>query len=181
LARITKPVEERRQEIIEAAKSLFVKDGFNNTAVSDIANHINVASGLVYHYFKSKTELLYAVIDELIKEEADIKEKIAAEHKGKVIECLTLLLSQRNARWERFGQLPHSLANDQALMEYAEKRMVSSIESFVVSLIERGNEDGSWDCRHPRETAALILYGINGIQDCPEHIISDILLGVLGK
>jgi len=181
LARITKPVEIRRKEIIEAAKNLFIKEGFDNTAVSDIANHINIASGLVYHYFKSKTELLYAVIDELVKEEADIKKKIVAEHKGKVIECLTLLLSQKNTLVGKYGRLFQSLTSDQALKGYAEKRMISSLESSVVLFIERGNEDGSWNCLYPRETAAFLLFGISGIHDYPEQIVSDIMLRVFGK
>jgi AcrR family transcriptional regulator len=178
---VTKSVEVRRQEIINAAKSLFIKDGFDNTAVSDIANHINVASGLVYHYFKSKTDLLYAVIDEVVKEEAKIKEKIVAEHKGKAIECLMLLFSQKSMLSKKYGQLLNCLTNDQALKEYTEKRMVSSIEAFAVSLIERGNEDGSWDCPNAREMAAFILFGVNGIIDYPESIVSDIVSRVLGK
>ena len=176
MARVTKPVEVRRQEIIEAAKTLFIKEGFDKTNVSDIAKHINVASGLVYHYFKSKNELLYAVIDELVKEAAGIKEKIVAEHNGKIIECLELILSQRDTLSEKYDQLLKSLMNDQALMEYTEKRRISSLEPFVLSCIERGNEDGSWNCLYPHETSAFILYGIHGIHDYPEHIVSDIIL-----
>jgi AcrR family transcriptional regulator len=181
LPRITKPVEIRRKEIINAAKALFIKNGFDNTAVSDIANHINVASGLIYHYFKSKTELLYTVIDELVKEEADIKKKIVAEHKGKVIESLALLLSQKSTLSGKYGHLFQSLLNDVALKEYAEKRMSSSLEPFLVLLIERGNEDGSWNCLYPQETAFFFLYGINGIHGYPKHIVSDIVLRVVGK
>ena len=181
MVRITKPVEVRRQEIIEAAKTLFTKEGFDNTGVSDIAKHVNIASGLVYHYFKSKKELLYAVIDELVKEEADIKEKIVAEHKGKVIECLALLFSQKNTLPEKYGLLFRSLTNDQALKEYAEKRMASSLEPFVVSLFERGNEDGSWNCLYPREKAAFLLHGIDGIHDYPEHVVNDIVLRLVEK
>jgi AcrR family transcriptional regulator len=57
------PVDKRRQ-ILDAAIRVFARQGFHATRVADIADEAGVAYGLVYHYFKSKDE----VLDELFVE-----------------------------------------------------------------------------------------------------------------
>jgi AcrR family transcriptional regulator len=51
------PVDKRRQ-ILDAAIRVFARQGFHATRVSDIADEAGVAYGLVYHYFRSKDEVL---------------------------------------------------------------------------------------------------------------------------
>src|SRR3982750_1370416 len=51
------PVDKRRQ-ILDAAIHVFARQGFHSCRVSDIANEAGVAYGLVYHYFKSKDQVL---------------------------------------------------------------------------------------------------------------------------
>lgn len=58
----------RRTEILNAAMQLFDEQGYGNTSVSQIAAKANISKGLIYHYFKSKLEILKATID--IVEEA---------------------------------------------------------------------------------------------------------------
>ena len=55
--------EQRRQEILYAALELFVKKGYAATKITDIAEHVSMSVGLLFHYFESK-EKLY---EELIK------------------------------------------------------------------------------------------------------------------
>ena len=50
--------ETRRQEILEAALSLFVERGYAETKVTDIATRCGMSVGLMFHYFNSK-ETLY--------------------------------------------------------------------------------------------------------------------------
>jgi TetR/AcrR family transcriptional regulator, fatty acid metabolism regulator protein len=54
-----KPVPpDKRRMILDAAVVAFAKRGFHACRVSDIADEANVAYGLVYHYFRSKDEVL---------------------------------------------------------------------------------------------------------------------------
>lgn len=55
--------EQRRQIIIANALELFVKKGYSETKIGDIAKASNMSVGLMFHYFESK-EQLYA---ELVK------------------------------------------------------------------------------------------------------------------
>jgi TetR/AcrR family fatty acid metabolism transcriptional regulator len=80
---------DKRRLILDAAIRVFARQGFHSTRVSDIADEAGVAYGLVYHYFKSKDEvlnelfserwsLLLAAIDEADREETSAREKLAA-------------------------------------------------------------------------------------------------------
>ncbi|GHT59384.1 TetR family transcriptional regulator [Bacteroidia bacterium] len=162
MPRITKPVEERRQEIIDTAKKLFTENGFDKTQVADISAHMNTAQGLVYHYFKSKTDILYAVIDELAAEQAERVNKILADSSGNALEKLTLLFRSR-PDYECYDKLIPSLKSDKAIIEYCAKKMSVSAKSLLLSLIEQGNADGSWQCEYPQETAVFILSGVTGL------------------
>lgn len=54
--------EQRRTQLIDTALALFAERGIEATRVSDIAEAAGVAQGLLYHYFRSKDELLAAII-----------------------------------------------------------------------------------------------------------------------
>ena len=57
-ARNEKLAAEKRRLILDAAVRVFAQQGFNRCRVSDIADEAGVAYGLVYHYFRSKDEVL---------------------------------------------------------------------------------------------------------------------------
>jgi TetR/AcrR family transcriptional regulator, fatty acid metabolism regulator protein len=52
------PAADRRRQILDAAVRVFARQGFHTCRVSDIADEAGVAYGLVYHYFRSKDEVL---------------------------------------------------------------------------------------------------------------------------
>jgi AcrR family transcriptional regulator len=168
VARITKSAPERRQEIIDTARALFIKDGFDKTQVSDISKKLNVAQGLVYHYFKSKTEILYAVIDELAEEQRRAVEAILNSSKGSAFERLGVLFDS-HPDLDAFDKLIPSIANDSAIVDYCSDKMVVSSMPLLLSLIEQGNADGSWNCEYPKETAAFILQGFRGFVENFSH------------
>src|SRR5215469_9148155 len=51
-----------REHIIEAADRLFYRQGYEHTSFSDIANVVQISRGNFYHHFKTKDEILDAVI-----------------------------------------------------------------------------------------------------------------------
>ena len=60
----TSAVEDKRQQLLWAAVRVFARKGFHASRVGDIAEEAGVAHGLLYHYFKSKDEVLEAVFQE---------------------------------------------------------------------------------------------------------------------
>jgi AcrR family transcriptional regulator len=59
----SRQAERRRAELIDAALRLFAERGFRGTTIADIAEATGTAHGLVYHYFRSKDELLEAILE----------------------------------------------------------------------------------------------------------------------
>ncbi len=60
----TEVAVDKRRQILEAAVRVFARQGFHSTRVSDIADEAGVAYGLVYHYFRSKEEVLNELFSE---------------------------------------------------------------------------------------------------------------------
>jgi AcrR family transcriptional regulator len=51
-------LKEKKQKILDAALQLFVKRGFHGTSTAEIAKTAGVATGTLFHYFKTKEELI---------------------------------------------------------------------------------------------------------------------------
>ena len=56
-----------RTKILEAAFAAISRDGYENASIKDIAAEAGVAQGLVHYYFKSKQQLVLAVLFEVCK------------------------------------------------------------------------------------------------------------------
>ena len=68
----------RRKEIVEAAARLFCQRGYQHTSVRDLAEAVGMQSGSLFYYFKSKEELLVAVMEEGIRRaEAGVEQALA--------------------------------------------------------------------------------------------------------
>jgi TetR/AcrR family fatty acid metabolism transcriptional regulator len=83
------PPADRRRQILDAGIRVFARQGFHSCRVSDIADEAGVAYGLVYHYFKSKDQvmnelfterwsLMLAAIDEVDADSGTGREKLDA-------------------------------------------------------------------------------------------------------
>ncbi len=60
--------EGNRQRIIDAADNLFYRRGYNQTSFQDISDATGIPRGNFYYYFKTKDEILNAVVDARIAE-----------------------------------------------------------------------------------------------------------------
>ncbi len=58
---------ERTKEILKADELIFLRNGFNNSSMDEIADFADIGKGTIYYYFKSKEEIFFI----LIKREAD--------------------------------------------------------------------------------------------------------------
>lgn len=63
------PQAEKRAELINAARELFIQDGYDVTPMNRIAKQAGVTPNTIYWYFKDKDELLLAVLDNLLAEQ----------------------------------------------------------------------------------------------------------------
>src|SRR5258708_16776644 len=63
MARTHKVVEDRRDQIMDAAMRVFAQKGFMKATNKDIAREAGITPGLIYYYFESKEALLKAIIE----------------------------------------------------------------------------------------------------------------------
>jgi TetR/AcrR family transcriptional regulator, transcriptional repressor of aconitase len=76
---------ERRAQIVAAARTCFARSGFHNTTLQDVFAEAGLSAGCVYHYFRSKDELMLTIAEErhegerrLIAEVSETDDPVAA-------------------------------------------------------------------------------------------------------
>jgi AcrR family transcriptional regulator len=57
--------EDRKQQILSAASSVFAEKGYQRATTREIAEKANLSEGLIYTYFESKDHLLLAILEKL--------------------------------------------------------------------------------------------------------------------
>ena len=63
MGRTAKIVEDRRSQILQAALKVFADKGFDLATNKDVARAAGITPGLIYHYFKSKRDLLLKAME----------------------------------------------------------------------------------------------------------------------
>jgi AcrR family transcriptional regulator len=61
-------VRDRREQLIDAAVTVFGERGFHNTTVRDIGRASGLTQGTIYNYVRSKEDILYLVCDRIVDE-----------------------------------------------------------------------------------------------------------------
>jgi TetR/AcrR family transcriptional repressor of nem operon len=80
--------DNNRQRIVEAADQLFYTRGYNQTSFRDISDVTGIPRGNFYYYFKTKDEILGAVVDARLtgfREMLDACEKSSSDPRQKIL------------------------------------------------------------------------------------------------
>lgn len=67
-----------RHEIVEAAAECFMRKGYEKTTIDEIADALGATKGRVYHHFRSKSAIFFAVYREAMRYCFEAAEPIAA-------------------------------------------------------------------------------------------------------
>ena len=102
--RLMKEAEERKKEILDIAEQLFIEKGFDNTSTNDILREIGIARGTLYYYFKSKEEILDAVIDRITNQLVEKSKEIFDQKELSVFQRFTMItftlnIDNKQLRW----------------------------------------------------------------------------------
>ena len=68
--------DERTSQIITAAEDVFSKKGFSEARMDDIAEETGLSKGTLYLYFKSKNDIIIAILDRIFQREFKVIEQI---------------------------------------------------------------------------------------------------------
>jgi AcrR family transcriptional regulator len=94
-----------RDSIVQAADTLFYEQGFDHTSFSNIADTVKISRGNFYHHFKTKDEILAAVIAERLKRTRAMLAQWEADGKSPQdrIQLFVTLLIRNQSRIMRHG------------------------------------------------------------------------------
>ena len=65
-------VQKRKNQIIDAAKEMFIERGYQSTHIGEICDNLDIARGTVYQYFGNKREIVYSILESLEEKIEDI-------------------------------------------------------------------------------------------------------------
>lgn len=68
--------EERRQQILRCARTLFTERGYEGVSIADVAATAGVTSALIHHYFGSKRQLYLAVVRAIVETARDVSTSV---------------------------------------------------------------------------------------------------------
>lgn len=171
--RVVKEAEVRKNEILDVAERLFGTKGFDRTSTNDILNEIGIARGTLYYHFKSKEEILDAMIGRIMKRLIEKAETVAAQKDVPVLQRLTMMMLSLNVSDGSLGQelLKQMHKPQNALMhQKMEKSLLSGINPIITGLIKEGAEQGICQTDYPEEAAEMaFLYTNTVFDDLMEH------------
>ena len=167
MARITKAPEERRLEIIEAAESLFRQFGFASCSVEMIISEIGVAKGTFYYYFKSKEEILGAIVDRTLDRIVAQARQIADDPSLSAMTKMQLLLSDSHVGDEDTSDLAEMmhLPENRELHEISNIQTVLRLSPIFAIIVEQGVQEGVFATERPLETVQFLLTGSQFLLD----------------
>jgi AcrR family transcriptional regulator len=166
MVRTVKKPEERRQEIVATARELFQKKDYENTTMQDIMDALGIAKGTIYHYFKSKEELLEAVVEDAVEEYIAGMEKVLNETEGTGLDKMRALITSGNVE-EQYEKILEHLHRPGNVSMHTQQLAVtlSRLAPLYASAIQQGCDEGIFQTEHPRECAEFLLAGIQFLTD----------------
>jgi TetR/AcrR family transcriptional regulator, fatty acid metabolism regulator protein len=161
-ARSQTAAADKRRLILDAAVRVFARRGFNGCRVSDIADEAGVAYGLVYHYFRSKDE----VLDTLFLERWNVMLEVIRELDARDV-------APREKLYAITSFIVDSYRHDPELMKVIIVEVTRAANSFgqthlakireayelIAVIVERAQAQGIFKTSVTPQFAAMAFYG----------------------
>ncbi|MEZ4517014.1 MAG: TetR/AcrR family transcriptional regulator [Chloroflexota bacterium] len=153
--------EERQEQIVQAATEVFTKKGFNNASMSDIANETGLGKGTLYLYYRSKDDLIIAVLDHIFQrdfleiDELAIAQISAAEGIRRFADIVTADASAMRQlipiTYEFLSLAFRNPVVQQTLQQYFQRYM-----NMLLSIIRHGIQTGEFRPVNAEEVAIAV-------------------------
>jgi len=109
-----------RDQIVEAADRLFYRQGYDRTSFADIADAVRISRGNFYYHFRTKDEILGAVIERRLRNTRRMLEQweIAGRHPADRILSFIHMLVANRADIKRYGCPVGTLCSELAKLDH---------------------------------------------------------------
>jgi len=153
---------DKRRIILDAAVRVFARQGFNGCRVSDIADEAGVAYGLVYHYFRSKDE----VLDTLFLERWNVMLEAIRETDARDIPPREKLYAIASFIVDSYRHDPDLMKViivevTRAANSFAQTHLAKIREAYelIANIVEKAQDEGAFKDTITPQFAALAFYG----------------------
>lgn len=150
--------DERTSQIITAAEDVFTKKGFAEARMDDIAEETGLSKGTLYNYFKSKDDLIIAILDRIFQrefkafEQIDLSTMNATETINLFVDTVAkdikLMLRLMPVAYEFLALAFRNKTVQKALKVYVNRYM-----DILVPIIQSGIDSGEFKEVDPKEVA----------------------------
>jgi AcrR family transcriptional regulator len=166
--------EDKRRLILEAAVRVFARKGYHTCRVGDIAEEAGVAHGLLYHYFRSKEEVLDTVFRETwtdIVEAAHRVEATDESARDRLSGVAKILLRA----WKRDPELVTVVVREGLRSPDLQRRVAEIRQAFeaIERIVVHGQEEGEFRSDVDARLASVVFYG------ALEEILTGWVIGTL--
>ena len=166
--------EDKRRLILDAAVHVFAHKGYHTSRVGDIAEEAGVAHGLLYHYFRSKEELLETIFRETWRDVLDAVravEETDESARDRLAGIAKILLRA----WRRDPDLVRVLVREVTRSSHLQERIDEIDAAFagLERIIARGQQEGEFRSDLDPRMASYVFYG------ALEEILTGWVLGQL--
>ena len=139
--------DERKSQILNAAEEVFTEKGFDQARMDDIAGQTGLSKGTLYLYFKSKDDLIIAILDRLFQREFRQMEKLIVADKTAraCVEEFTDLATRDISAMLRLLPIFYqflALAFRNKYVQHALKQYLNRFLDVLIPIIQRGID--SW-------------------------------------
>jgi len=167
MPRVSKQPEVRRSELIDAAERLYVQQGYDETPVRDIVRASAVAQGTFYYYFKTKEDVLDAVIEKNIAQIQYAAEfalaKSGPDPRRQLQQVLNTLLGFKDIK-NSFYRYLH-LEKSAVLHRKFNEELTRVFVPLVGRIIAAGTVAGQFVAADAVDTAEILLVIIEHLND----------------
>ncbi len=149
---------QRKREIIETAFNLFVQNGYERTSVQQIIDTLGISKGTFYHHFKSKDDLLDAVISDILEDVASEINRIANSDKDavtKLIEIYGVFRGKEDALKLILAELYRD-TNLKMRQKFLDQ-MLKITSPPLNKVLEQGKAEGAFDIVEVEGIARLLI------------------------
>jgi len=157
--RVVKSAEDRKNEILDIAEQLFSTKGFDNTSTNDIIAAIGIARGTLYHHFKSKEDILDAMIERMTINMLAEASAIAKDKNIPILDRLTLTIRSLNVDSSLGQEVMVQVHKPQnaLLHQKLQEKMINEVVPLIATIVEEGCAAGILSTRYPKEAAEMVI------------------------
>ncbi len=154
---------DKRRMILDAAVTVFARQGFHHCRVSDVADEAGVAYGLVYHYFDSKEQILNELFLERWQIMLDAIAAIDRRHELPVRDKLYMVASFIIDSYRHEPDLMKVIIVEvtRAANSFGRLHLEKIKEAYdgIAGIVEGARRDGSFKADISSQFAAMCFYG----------------------